>query len=238
MLMKPKIWRRLSSLNDTFYRFYADSLPRLGFGSVIISKSQDIFTNLALEDWLYQNHFITDGQKKCHLLLLWYNRPAVVLGRHQNPWTEVHINECLSNEVDVVRRNSGGGCVYHDQGNLNISFMSTKEAYNRKSNLNFLRKVLKKSLNIDTEISTREDLILNDGGFKISGTASKLGTKNAYHHCTLMVNVNQDNLNRYLKFKDVSIGYMLLRELNLIHINYRRALAAMLQKVFGLRSKT
>jgi len=48
---------------------------------VFISQSNDVFTNLALEDWLYRHH---DFAHK-HLLLLWRNDPCVVIGRHQNP---------------------------------------------------------------------------------------------------------------------------------------------------------
>lgn len=49
--------------------------------SVFISQSHDIFTNLALEDWLYRNFDFTTH----HILMLWTNDPCVVIGRHQNP---------------------------------------------------------------------------------------------------------------------------------------------------------
>lgn len=49
--------------------------------SVFISQSHDIFTNLALEDWLYRNFDFTTH----HILMLWSNDPCVVVGRHQNP---------------------------------------------------------------------------------------------------------------------------------------------------------
>lgn len=49
--------------------------------SVFISQSHDIFTNLALEDWLYRNFDFTTH----HVLMLWTNDPCVVVGRHQNP---------------------------------------------------------------------------------------------------------------------------------------------------------
>lgn len=49
--------------------------------SVFISQSHDVFTNLALEDWLYRNFDFTAH----HVLMLWSNDPCVVVGRHQNP---------------------------------------------------------------------------------------------------------------------------------------------------------
>lgn len=82
--------------------------------SVYISSSNDIFYNLALEDWLYQNYDFKDES----LLLLWSNTPCVVIGRHQNPWTEVNIKQLIQNNIQLSRRNSGGGTVYHDLGEI------------------------------------------------------------------------------------------------------------------------
>lgn len=80
--------------------------------SVFISQSTDIHTNLALEDWIYRNFNFENHR----VLLLWRNDPCVVIGRHQNPWTEVDVSLAEEAKLPVVRRNSGGGCVYHDQG--------------------------------------------------------------------------------------------------------------------------
>ena len=73
-----------------------------------------------------------------------------------------------------------GGTVYHDTGNLNCSFFSSRARYNRRSNLEYICRSLKSNWNLDLTISQREDIVLNN--FKVSGTAYKLGHKNAYHH--------------------------------------------------------
>ena len=67
---------------------------------VFISQSTDVFTNLALEDWLYRHH---DFEHK-RLLLLWRNDPCVVIGRHQNPWTEADVPHLRSSYTDLARR--------------------------------------------------------------------------------------------------------------------------------------
>ena len=72
--------------------------------SVFVSQSNNIFTNLAIEDWLYRN---TDFNRH-HVLLIWRNCPTVVVGRHQNPWLESNMGYLAENGIDVARRNSGG----------------------------------------------------------------------------------------------------------------------------------
>ena len=80
---------------------------------VYVSSSKNIFENLALEQWLYENVDMTDTD----YLLLWRNGPAVVIGRHQNPWLECNVQEVANRGASLARRNSGGGTVYHDEGN-------------------------------------------------------------------------------------------------------------------------
>ncbi|XP_015121642.1 lipoyltransferase 1, mitochondrial isoform X2 [Diachasma alloeum] len=170
--------------------------------SVFISQSKDIFTNLALEDWLYRNYDF----KNHHVLLLWRNDPCVVIGRHQNPWIEANIQGLEEQGIAMARRNSGGGTVYHDSGNLNLSFFTPKERYNRRYNLEIITRALYREWGLRSDINQREDIVVN-GNLKVSGTAAKLGRPNAYHHCTLLVNVNKENLRMALEKKETGISH-------------------------------
>jgi lipoyltransferase 1 len=156
--------------------------------SVFISQSYDVFTNLALEDWIYRNYDFTNH----HILMLWTNDPCVVVGRHQNPFSEANVSNLMNKGVELARRNSGGGAVFHDRGNLNCTFFTSRDRYNRSYNLNILTRALFREFAIKTEVSDRDDITLM--GKKISGTAAKLGRPNAYHHCTLLVNSNKLHL--------------------------------------------
>lgn len=126
--------------------------------SVFISQSYDIFTNLALEDWLYRNFDF----KRHHVLLLWANNPCVVIGRHQNPFTESNVSKLIEKGITLARRNSGGGAVYHDRGNLNCTFFTPRERYNRKYNLNILTRALFREWAIKAEINKRDDIVVNE----------------------------------------------------------------------------
>ncbi|CAH1153441.1 unnamed protein product [Phaedon cochleariae] len=170
--------------------------------SVFISQSKDIFTNLALEDWIYRNMDF----KNHHILMLWQSNPCVVIGRHQNPWLEAHLAELSSiteHGVQLARRNSGGGTVYHDYGNLNLTFFTPREHYDRKYNLELITRSLFREYGMNVNISPREDLTIRD--YKVSGTASKLGRLSAYHHCTLLVNANKVDLSLALQKQEVEI---------------------------------
>ncbi|CAK9823180.1 Lipoyltransferase 1, mitochondrial [Anthophora retusa] len=168
--------------------------------SVFISQSTDVFTNLALEDWFYRNYNFTNH----HVLLLWCNNPCIVIGRHQNPWLEHNSQVAKKRGIALARRNSGGGTVYHDNGNLNLSFFTPRERYNRKYNLGIITRALYREWGIEADINKREDIVIEEK-YKISGTAAKLGRPNAYHHCTLLVNVNKTALSLALERKEDGI---------------------------------
>lgn len=126
--------------------------------SVFISQSHDIFTNLALEDWFYRHSDFTNH----HALLLWSNDPCVVVGRHQNPFGEANIARLQETGIAVARRASGGGAVYQDRGNLNMTFYTPRERYNRNYNLNILTRALFREWGIKAEVSSNDYILVND----------------------------------------------------------------------------
>lgn len=132
--------------------------------SVFISQSSDVFTNLALEDWLYKNFDFSHH----HVLLLWANDPCVVIGRHQNPFTEANVSRLVERGITLARRNSGGGAVYHDLGNLNCTFFAPRERYDRKYNLNIVTRALFREWAINAEINERDDIVVRNK--KVGGT--------------------------------------------------------------------
>ncbi|XP_042337568.1 lipoyltransferase 1, mitochondrial [Plectropomus leopardus] len=164
-------------------------------GLVLRSRSTDVFQNLALEDWIEAN---VDLQRR-GVLLLWRNRPAVVIGRHQNPWSECNLPAMRRAGVPLARRRSGGGTVFHDLGNLNLTFFTSKTAYDRQRNLRVVTDALRRLRpQLDVRASDRLDIVL-DGRFKISGSASRLSRKSSYHHCTLLHSADRSALSDLLR---------------------------------------
>ncbi|XP_075974980.1 lipoyltransferase 1 isoform X2 [Anticarsia gemmatalis] len=167
--------------------------------SVFMSQSTDIYTNLALEDWMYKNMDFSNH----HVMMVWRNDPCVVIGRHQNPWLEANVPSLYEKQIALARRNSGGGTVYHDRGNLNITFFTPRERYDRKYNLELITRALYRGFGVKSVINERQDIVVRDQ-YKVSGTAAKLGRLSAYHHCTLLVNANKADLSQALAKRETN----------------------------------
>ncbi|CAF3443374.1 unnamed protein product [Rotaria socialis] len=168
-----------------------------GGNRVLISKSTNVYTNLALERYLAEN---IKHQPKTRLLLLWRNQPCVVVGRYQNPFAESDIKYLAEKQIDLARRYSGGGTCYHDLGNLNVTIVTTREDYNRKKNLHWIVNTLNEAFNLTLHVTDRDDIFLDT--FKVTGSASRLERLYAYHHFTLLINSCLNDLRRSLKSED------------------------------------
>ena len=72
--------------------------------------------NAAIEEYFMNIH--TEA-----MCMIYINTPAVLIGRNQNAWAEADIGYLWINSIPLVRRMSGGGTVYHDEGNVNFSFI-------------------------------------------------------------------------------------------------------------------
>lgn len=167
----------------------------------LISETYDPWFNLATEDWIFR-----DMDPSEHVLFLWRNDKTVVIGRNQNPWSECNLEKMKKGNVNLVRRQSGGGAVFQDLGNTCFTFLCPRERYDKKRNFQIIINALGK-LGINAEASGRNDILVD--GKKVSGSAFKENSDRAFHHGTLMINVNLDELANYLtpsKKKLVSKG--------------------------------
>ena len=154
---------RLARLARRAYSAAANSPPQPEALSVFLSQSHNVFTNLALEDWLYRNFRFG----RHNVLMVWRNSPCVVIGRHQNPWREVNTQYLHAAGMPLARRNSGGGTVYHDLGNLNLTFFSSRQQYDRDANLALVAEALRQGWGFDITVNGRDDILL-DNAFKVS----------------------------------------------------------------------
>lgn len=155
-----------------------------------ITNETDPYKNLALEEYLLHNV----AKNEC-ILYLWQNENTVVIGRNQNPWKECRIKELGEAGGKLVRRLSGGGAVYHDMGNLNFTFLVTKDIYNIDKQLDVIIKAVN-NLGIPAMKSGRNDITVE--GRKFSGNAFYSLNDKCYHHGTILVDVDMPRLSKYL----------------------------------------
>jgi lipoate-protein ligase A len=157
---------------------------------VLHSSTTNPWFNLAIEDWIFRHLDPTT-----HVLYLWRNAPTVVIGQNQNPWAECRLDKMEEDNIYLARRQSGGGAVFHDLGNTNFTFLSSKANYQQTINFDIIIKALK-NLGINAELSGRNDLTVGDK--KISGSAFKHTSKLSFHHGTLLVDADLTQLANYL----------------------------------------
>lgn len=161
------------------------------------SESRDPYENLALEEELFDA--LGDDER---ILLLWVDDPCVVVGRFQNPWLECRVDELREAGIPIVRRRSGGGTVFHDEGNLCFSFLAHREAIDRKDNSELVAGALR-SLGVPAEATERFDI--RAGGAKLSGSALRESRGKRCHHGTLLVSSGLGELRRFLSPRDLGI---------------------------------
>ncbi|MCF6808372.1 lipoate--protein ligase [Thiotrichales bacterium 19S9-12] len=170
--------------------------------TVFLQNLTDPFYNLAVEKYLY-THIAT----KEPMLYLWRNMPCVVIGRAQNPWLECNLPFMDQKQIPMIRRHSGGGTVFHDLNNLNFSFISPPDYYDKKRQIQIIINALK-ALGITTTTSERNDILLPHSGhhYKISGSAYRESRKVSLHHATLLVGGNVDLLNQCIHSHEDNIN--------------------------------
>ncbi|MCQ2560740.1 MAG: hypothetical protein MJ186_01700 [Clostridia bacterium] len=118
------------------------------------SLSDNPYCNLALEDYL----FSIEQDKE--FLMLWQNRPSVIVGRYQNTAEEINREYIAENNITVARRMSGGGAVYHDLGNLNYTII-VNEGSDTLDFSDFARPAVRamKKFGVEAEFSGRNDIV-------------------------------------------------------------------------------
>lgn len=146
---------------------------------LIVSTYTDPKLNLALEELIFKTW-------KDDVCLLYSNQSSVIIGKHQNAFAEVNLKYCSQNNIPVIRRISGGGTVYHDKGNVNISFITTNSTEHKVNYQPLLDLIIEylEGFDLCVKQGERNDLYINGG--KITGTACHIFKSRTLHHGTVL----------------------------------------------------
>nr|OQO22241.1 hypothetical protein B0A51_10354 [Rachicladosporium sp. CCFEE 5018] len=176
-----------------------------------ISSSHTPHLNLSLE-----HHLLSTATPDSTILFLYRNRPSIIIGRNQNPWLETNLSLLrnasslgISEPIDLVRRRSGGGTVFHDLGNVNWTVICPSAEFTRDKHAEMVVRALRSLGVARARVNERHDIVLDQGTeassadpedthvtpftskdvtpFKVSGSAYKLTRGRALHHGTCLL---------------------------------------------------
>ena len=129
---------------------------------------------------------------------VWRVEPTVIYGRNQVLENEVNLEYCREHGVDIVRRKSGGGCVYSDLGNIMVSYVSRRgdvsEVFDRY--MTALTEALR-ALGVPAEKSGRNDILVE--GRKVSGNAFHQLPDRSIVHGTLLYSTDLEALTEAIR---------------------------------------
>jgi lipoate-protein ligase A len=173
----------------------------------------DAPSNLALEEALARQ--VGEG-KSSPTLRLWRNRNAAIIGENQSADAELQLDACTQLGVEIVRRFTGGGAVYHDLGNLNYSICTRKLS---PSSLGLQQTVFKRSLSCAAEclsmlgLESRQvpinTILVRER--KVSGGAGAIRWGAVLYHGSILVSTDLEMMWKILKWEQPSIPRALVK---------------------------
>lgn len=158
----------------------------------IISEFKEACLNLAAEEFLLKNDILEEP-----ILFIWRGQKSFIFGRNQNPFIEIH-PRFFNTDIPFLRRISGGGTIYEDEGTLNFSIITKNFEKHINDYLYFLIPVIEtlKSYKMDVVFKPKSHLFVND--YKISGNAQAFINNKLMHHGTILIDTEIDIINEAL----------------------------------------
>ena len=173
---------------------------------IIESNSTHPFSNLKEEETLFKSNL-----ESTIILRFWVNSPSVFIGKFQKEEYEVDLALAKRLQVPVLRRFSGGGAVYHDEGVLNVTIVKEKELRLFSNYIideaKYLTKLIGESITdligINVSINERNGIFVCDR--KIAGSSVAV-SRNFLYHISILVDANLELLEKILKGKPYENG--------------------------------
>jgi lipoate-protein ligase A len=171
----------------------------------------DAFMNMAIDEAILQSRM--ENLVPNTIRFYQWQPSAVSVGKNQNPDDTVYVESCRKLGVDVVRRSSGGGTVFHDQtGEVTYSVTAQTRDLDAADITAVYTSIYAaitdalRLLGIPADFSAGNqkncpNLTVN--ARKISGSAQTVKRKIVQQHGTLLLNANLPLMFQLLRIKGV-----------------------------------
>jgi len=157
----------------------------------ILNDRTNAAFNLAAEEYLLHH-----CREDC--CMLWRNHRAIIVGRNQNPWSQVDARRVQRHGIPVLRRLTGGGTVFQDTGNINFTFIRCRRGTPSLDFSPFLAPITAFLTTVGLNVRSGKAGALFLQGRKISGNAQFIHRGRTLHHGTLLFDVNLQELGEVL----------------------------------------
>lgn len=153
----------------------------------------DPWSECGVAFYLAMEEYVARHLPRVDYFFMWQVAPSVILGRNQQMGSEVNVTYCQQHGIQVYRRKSGGGCVYADQSNIMLSYITPDDqvgvVYNR-----FLQMIvlMLRRLGIEATSTSHNDVLIADR--KVSGTAFYHLPGCSIVHGTLLYDTNIEHM--------------------------------------------
>ncbi|HDZ41075.1 MAG TPA: lipoate--protein ligase [Bacteroidetes bacterium] len=158
---------------------------------IIDNSSTDPWFNIAAEEYLFRNF-------EAEIFMVYINARSVIIGKHQNPLEEVNARCLRENNIPLIRRISGGGTVYHDEGNMNYTLIRNTEDGKQVNFSEYTKPLVSflKKEGVDAYKGEKNEI--RTGNMKISGNAEHVFKNRVLHHGTLLFSADLGLMSRCL----------------------------------------
>ena len=146
-----------------------------------------------LSFYLAMEEYVARHTDEPDCFFMWQVKPSVIFGRNQVMQNEVNVDYCREHGIEMYRRKSGGGCVYADEGNIMLSYI-TKEENSQQAFYTFVNMILLvlHKMGITATSTSHNDILVE--GKKVSGTACYQVHGHNIVHGTLLYDTNMNHM--------------------------------------------
>jgi lipoate---protein ligase len=180
---------------------------------IIQFEEFDAFMNMALDEAICNS--IKNNKSTTTIRFYSWRKNAISIGHFQGLKNEINEEECFKNSIDVVRRRTGGGAVFHDkEGEITYSVIGDANLFPKEIIQSYeyictpIINALKK-IGIDAKFSPINDIIVDNK--KISGNAQTRKQGILLQHGTILYKVNVEKMFSLLKVGKEKIADKLIQ---------------------------